>query len=439
MRDETKTKAQLIAEIELVRQRVAKMEAMESRQKRVEEELRESDEKFRSFMETASDLMHISDRKARFTYVNEAMAKNLGYSKEELLGRHASMLLTNKDRGKKFERIQQQLIAAGELTYERTWLTKGGGKIHGELKLVAIYDGNDHYLEARGVFRDITARKRAEEALREQAARNELILETAMDGFWVADITGKILKTNQAACRILGLSQEELIGMNIRDIDAVRSSRQMDSHAQGLMKKGGDLYETKFRLQDGHTVDVRVSTNFVESGVEKFLFSFFQDISNSKQAYRALREREEELQTKTDNLEEVNTALKVLLRRIDEDKQQLEEKVLINVKVLVVPYLEKLMKTAKDERQKAYLVTLAANLNDIVSPLARKLSSVYLNFTPAEIQIANFIKNGKTTKEIAELLNLSSETVNSHRKNIRNKMGINNKRANLRIYLLSFD
>ena len=178
-----------------------------------------------------------------------------------------------------------------------------------------------------------------------------------------------------------------------------------------------------------------MSTNFVKMGEKGFFFSFFHKITKRKQAEKALLEREIQLKHETENLEEANTALKVLLKRRDEDKRELEEKVLFNIRELVVPYLEKLKNDG--EKQRAHLGILESNLNDIISPFSRKLSSWYLNFTPSEIQVANLVRHGKSTKEIASFLNLSAETVGSHRKNIRKKIGIKKKKGNLRTHLLS--
>ena len=162
-----------------------------------------------------------------------------------------------------------------------------------------------------------------------------------------------------------------------------------------------------------------------------------QEIEDRKQAEESLRERERELKSKKISLEEANTALKVILKRREEDKKELEEKILFNVKELVLPFLEKIKKSRLDPKQSAYTDILETNLNDIISPLLHRLSSNYKSFTPSEIQVANLVKEGKTTKEIADLLNSTTWTISFHRNNIRKKLGLKNKKTNLRSHLLS--
>ncbi len=148
---------------------------------------------------------------------------------------------------------------------------------------------------------------------------------------------------------------------------------------------------------------------------------------------------ESSLRVQSRHLEEVNTALKVLLKQRDNDKKSLEEAVVSNVKELINPYLEKLKDSRLKENQRNLLEILDSNLNNIVSPFIRKISSKILNFTPMEIKVANLVKEGKTNQEIADLLFLSKNTILVHRHHIRTKLGIKNKKANLRSYLLSLE
>ncbi len=162
------------------------------------------------------------------------------------------------------------------------------------------------------------------------------------------------------------------------------------------------------------------------------------EIVERKKAEVGLIKRGSELDLKSRTLEEANIALRVILKAREEDKGELEAKVLANMKKLVLPYLEKLENSNLEKPQQDYLAVLKTNLEDLVSPFSQQLSSPLLNLTPREIQIANRIKEGRTNKEIAGFFNISLRTVEFHRENIRNKIGLVNKKVNLRTQLLLF-
>jgi DNA-binding CsgD family transcriptional regulator len=133
----------------------------------------------------------------------------------------------------------------------------------------------------------------------------------------------------------------------------------------------------------------------------------------------------------------MSTALKVLIRQIEDDRNELEEKFLNNIKKLVMPHLDKLKKGALSKDDMENVRILEVNMCNIVSPLINKLSSKYINLTHKELQVANYIKEGKTSKEISELLHISIRAIDIHRYKIRQKLGLNKKRVNLHIHLNS--
>jgi DNA-binding CsgD family transcriptional regulator len=161
-----------------------------------------------------------------------------------------------------------------------------------------------------------------------------------------------------------------------------------------------------------------------------------RDITERKMAEEALLKRERELEIKSNELEELNTALKVLLKRREEDKNDLEEKLLANVKDLVFPYIEELKKGNMDERRKTFVNILESNLKNILSPFGHRISSKYMNLTDREIQVASLIKEGKSSKEIADLLSVTESAINIYRYRIRKKLGLG-KTHNLKAYLSS--
>ena len=162
-----------------------------------------------------------------------------------------------------------------------------------------------------------------------------------------------------------------------------------------------------------------------------------EKITALKLAEESLKEREQELEEQKQSLEETNVALKVLLKQREMDKLELEQKFLINVKNMIFPYLDKLKNTRINPRAKTYLEIIDHHLNDIISPLLQRLSAASIFLTPQEIQVAALIKDGKTSKEIAEILNVSDTTIHFHRKNLRTKFGLKNQKTNLRTHLMS--
>ena len=155
-----------------------------------------------------------------------------------------------------------------------------------------------------------------------------------------------------------------------------------------------------------------------------------REVASRKRAEKALRKREAEL-------EDTNTALKVLLQRVEDSRGDFEETVLWNIEELVLPYLEKLKRGTGDDRNRSYLAILEKNLSSITEPFASRLSSKFSRLTPTEVEIAKLIMQGQTTKEIAGLLSVATSTVDFHRNNIRKKVGLNSVKVNLRSYLAS--
>lgn len=310
--------------------------------------------------------------------------------------------------------------------------------------------------------------------LRQSEKRYRKLVEIIPHGIVEIDKSLNILFANPACHRMLEYSEGSLLGMAVTDIMHTKADKE--KIRRDILRFLEDEppptpWIFRGRSRRGRILDMEVSWDFKRNAEDQVsgLIAVVTDVTERlgfeaalRRAYDELEERveqrtqqlvrvntrlkreiqvrkraEEELEVKQTNLEEINTALKVLLKKRDEHRLELEEKVLINIKELALPYLEKLEKTVLDPTQRAYLGILEANLDDIISPFSRHLSSRLWNFTPAEIKIANLIKQGKTTKEIAMLLNLSPKTVETHRKNIRKKLAIHGRKANLRSHLLS--
>jgi DNA-binding NarL/FixJ family response regulator len=157
---------------------------------------------------------------------------------------------------------------------------------------------------------------------------------------------------------------------------------------------------------------------------------------NSRLLERCIRYARERARAR-DLAREANTALKVLLKQREDDRAELEQSLLENVRRLVAPYLEKLKKSLLAEDQIVCLEMIEGCLKEITSPFARGLSSPILGLTPTEIRVSDLVRQGKRSKEIAEILNSTERAVLFHRQNIRQKLGLKQKKLNLQAYLAS--
>jgi PAS domain S-box-containing protein len=291
---------------------------------------------------------------------------------------------------------------------------------------------------------------------------------------------GRATYVNPAFEQTFGFSDDEVFGRKIGFVPEESWPETKNAIENMLSGKKIHLFETKRLTKDGQVLDVQISSTLyrtqdgspvgnivilrdvsVQKAAEKVLKEYHdqlealveertaelaksnqqleEEIDERKRAEEALRRREVELEAQSHHLAEVNTALKVLLKQREDDKNELGENVLSNVKELISPYIERLNKSRLNTNQKTLVNIMESNLKNIISPFISKLSSKYFNFTPTEIKVANLVKEGKTNKEIAELLCLSKNTILFHRHNIRGKLRLKNKKINLRSHLLSYD
>jgi DNA-binding response OmpR family regulator/DNA-binding CsgD family transcriptional regulator len=152
---------------------------------------------------------------------------------------------------------------------------------------------------------------------------------------------------------------------------------------------------------------------------------------------RELTERlEEKVRQRTEKLADANQALNTLLNQREIEKESIEQTIVTNIERFVFPYLEEIDQLNID-KVKPFVNIIRANIEQLISPFSKRLSGVYLDFTPAEIKVADLIRQGQSTKSIAEQFNTSPRTVEKHRNNIRKKLGILNKKVNLNTYLKS--
>ncbi|MCP4626046.1 MAG: PAS domain S-box protein, partial [bacterium] len=208
---------------------------------------------------------------------------------------------------------------------------------------------------------------------------------------------------------------------------------------------GRAKFETYLIRQKDKIFPVEITVTILRSpsGEPRGTISICRDITRRRIAEKELQSShallELEVAKRTRELKDANTALRVMLQQGQNERAGVEEQVFENVNKTILPYIEILKNSRLDDRQADCVSVLEANLDEIVSGFSGKVSTARLNLTPIELKVANLVKLGKTTKEIADTLGMAARTVETHRNNIRDKAGLKNKKTSLRSFLLTLE
>ena len=299
------------------------------------------------------------------------------------------------------------------------------------------------------VAQDLIELKKAQEELKKERDYLKNVLDNSADAIGIVDAKGRFRRWNKRAEELFGYHFQELKGKSAFDLYADKS--ELERLLAGLRKKRYVRnFEVNIRRKDGQIIPFDMSIRVLqEQGVVIGSVCVARELSQIKQVQAALkksnedlekrvRERTAELSDANRKLEEANIALRVLLEQKDENKAAYEQNLVFNIQQLIQPCLEKLHGSGLDENQEFYLRLIQSQINEVISPLKRDLSDKY-GLTQTEVALVELIKQGQQTKEIAEHLSLSHRTIDTHRHNIRKKLGLLNKGINLRSHLLTLD
>ena len=423
-------------------ERIKELERHSAGIERIKAILDESESKLRRLTDAALEGFVVHEN-GKILTASRTYAAFVGYDPSEIIGKDARDFAAPESR----EGISQNIETGSEAPYRVVFVRKDGTTITGEIEVSPIsYQGRDARLE---IVRPTADHSLKVEVLPEDEETLRALINATEDLVILTDVNGTVITINTRAAGRYDKHPDDLLGLNVYAFMPDKLADLQRKKAQEAVRSRQPVHYSE--MLGSRYFDTRIFPIINSAGDIKRLVVFTRDVTDEVQVRKALRkardeleirvaERTRDLQDKKESLIEINTTLKVLLQQRQEDKTKLEEKVVANVKELVMPYVEKLKKQpSKNKKLSAYIEVLEANLNSIISPFSHKLSSRFYNLTSTEIAVARLVKQGKSTREIAELLSASAKTIETHRLNIRKKLGLTKKKTNLKTHLLSME
>jgi PAS domain S-box-containing protein len=398
-----------------------------------------------SVISSLPGLFFMVDEEGRYHRWNRNLEKLLGYTAEEINLRDCRDFVPLEDKTRIIDALRTG-FKEGTFTVEYDNLTRDGTKIPFFARGVSVEIHGKRFII--GVELNLSELKRTEQALSESEEQLRALVDTA---------------TNFAVYR---LSFEEgdpqkarvvFVSPSIADILGITRTTQMDGWFDTIHPEDADQVKADHAklprpqrieqtlrifhrgLGQWRWIRFLSTTDYDHRGRLSHSNGIVFDITDQVRDREELVRKEEELKRQTDKLARLNTALQVLVEHREQEMRDAQMNVLTALERLVKPYLQNLASSGLDEEQRTNLEIALTNLQTISTPLTRKLTSWQGLLSGTEIRVADLIRHGKGTKEIADLLGISINTVLFHRKNIRRKLDLVNRKVNLIAYLASLD
>jgi len=272
--------------------------------KKAEGALRQSEERYRELFENANDIIYTHDLKGNFISINRAAELATGYTRDELIGKNIASMLTPESLELAHQMITRKIREGGQTRYELEIVTKDGHKILLEVNTRLIYEEGKP-VGTQGIARDITERKKAEEALGVSEEKLRRYLESSPDAIYINDENGTFLYGNLVAERVIGYSKEELIGHSFLELNILppeylaKAAQTLELNLAGK-PTGPDEFELV--RKDGSRVFVEISTYPTTHDNKVEVIGIARDITERKKMEQELRLLSDAVKMSTDSI-----------------------------------------------------------------------------------------------------------------------------------------
>lgn len=256
----------------------------------------------------------------------------------------------------------------------------------------------------------------------------DAIFQSVGKGILLIDSDREIVKANQQASEIFGIPLEVLIGTPFCTLTDMDGCRKLTEISEDLIEGQRRSVEVTSLYVDGKTFPSEITITRMDLDGQRFWPVIVRDTTQQRALENGLRE--EKLQS-----EEMNVTLRNVLKSIESDRRDFEQNLTHRIRSGLLPGLEKIRNEQDEVLQSTYLDMLKGQLVALTTGFENELDADLLKLSKSELKICRYIKAGLTGKEICDTMNLSFETIQTHRKNIRKKLGLRGKEVNLHTFL----
>jgi PAS domain S-box-containing protein len=442
-------------ELVLQLERIRELEGSMAELNKTLEAVKQSEERYRHIVEDQTEFVCRFRPGGIITFANPALHRLTGQEQESLVGQSFFSLISSPDREIVESEIASLNVKKNVSTTEHRVLMPDCSEHRYQWTIRAVFSKSGRFIEYQSTGRDITNLRETEEALRRSEESYRNLIENVSDGVYKLNAKGYFTFINPISMQRMGVSEKDYQSCHYLDFVIPEHHEKVGGQFERVMKgQETQPYELQYRNREGQlrTVEVKSKPIFKNRKVVGLL-GISRDISIRKQAEemilnaknrleqmvetrtKELEDKTEQLGLRTRNLEEMNTALNVLLNKIENDKKELENNIRANLQESLFPHLENLKNSNLGEAQRACVTVMEETVNTIATPFIKNLRLKHSNLSSKEIQVSSLIKEGRTTKEIATILNVSVKDVEFHRYNIRKKLNLTRKKTSLSAYL----
>ena len=385
------------------------------------------------------------DSRGKILNANLTLAKMLATERSSLLNRPLSDHILPQDQDIYYLHLQTLFDCKKRQICDLKMKKKDGAFFDVQLESTVIPEACQGEAQYRTVIIDISERKRAELLINYGKHQLESVLNKINSCVYIADMTSHeilfmntYMKKKYKADLTGQICWASIHGKQDGPCEFCTSDRLVDKTGNPGEPYVWDFFDK--RIEQWHEMS-SLAIPWADGRLVRLEIA--RDITWRKRIEKKQRDimltLEEKVKKRTAELEDMNATLRTLLKKREEDKNEIGEKIFANHKLILAPIIRNLKQSLTRESQKDMMDILESELKNIISPFSKKLSDQMVNLTPKEINIANLVKFGKTNKEISEIMHSSIHTISRHRENIRKKTGLKNKKVNLRSFLSTLE